>query len=157
MWASGFRLLACSYCCLFSGRLFFFSSFWLMLTFLLRFAGISMLMSCQFAFCSLPTVTCPQHHHYPTSWVSALLFSIWSPVFFFFFWDWGILLLSLTFCLIQAMHHLSVSVRELSGQCQKTWSVSWGMITRRVVCTLRGGLWELLGSHHVNKSFLGSF
>lgn len=67
------------------------------LTCFIRFAGVCMLMSCQFAFCAFAAITCPQQHHYPTSWVSALFSTCSCYIYiFFFFRAWGILLLSLT-------------------------------------------------------------
>lgn len=155
MWALGFRLLACSYCCLLSRRLFCFF-FWLMLTFLLRFAGISMLMSCQFAFCSLPTVTCPQHPHYPTSWVSALPFSIGSPVFSSFFepgefscFHWLFVLFRQCTIFLFQSESVGVNVRA-PGPYPEEWSCpGWSVFSEVDSGTF-------LVSHHVNKSFLGS-
>lgn len=124
----------------------------------LRLARVCMLMSCQFAFCASPAITCPLYHYYPTSWVSALLFSTCSHSFFFPFRAWGILLLSLTFCFIQAARHLSISVREAG--CQSHRHMLSFLSYNHVLsgwCTLLGTLsGACLGYlHHLNLSSLG--
>lgn len=112
----------------------------------LTFASIWRL-NFQFAFCAFPAITLLYLGLCTSISYLRLLFS---P---FISWAWGILLLPLTFCFIQATHHLSISVRELGCQShQHILSVlrdnpgSGGMSAHRYAETgMEGGLWVLVG------------
>lgn len=91
----------------------------------------------QFVFWAFPAIPCLLSTITLLFWVSALLFPTYTCYFFpFISWAWGILLLFLTFCFIQATHHLSISVRELDVKVTSTFKVSWGRILGAVICLL---------------------
>lgn len=105
-------------------------------------------------------ILCFQSHSLPLSTITLLYLGLCTSISYlhlllspFVSRAWGILWLLLTFCFIQATHHLSISVRELGCQShQHILSVlrdnpgSSGMFAGRYAETgLEGGPWGLSG------------
>lgn len=119
----------------------------------LTFAGIWKL-NFQFAFCAFAAIPCP------LGTITLLYLGLCTSISYLRLLFspsvsrvWGILLLLLTFCFIQATHHLSISVRELG--CQSHLHIltvlrdnpgSSSMSAHRYAETgMEGGLWGLEG------------